>query len=217
MPRKIVTLRDKYKSTTALYPRVVEECLPEDYQGLPTEITNKLDKGVYYTTTAPTFYMGDDYGIGFSYIGNKNNDIDFKLGDLVIYINNGTTESVFKVNEINTESNLLGLTKIGDIGGGKQLYKHNVWVHDNGYTTNLAITIINDSNEKINTYDKLKAYLLATTNTNLFCDVSGRVNAIEVVGLFITNAEVKYWSITGTSGDLSTIPELTWTDSVIAL
>ena len=41
MAREIIQMYDKYHSTKKVYPKVVEECLPEDYQGLPEEVEEK--------------------------------------------------------------------------------------------------------------------------------------------------------------------------------
>lgn len=38
MAREIIQMYDKYHSTKKVYPKVIEECLPEDYQGLPEAI-----------------------------------------------------------------------------------------------------------------------------------------------------------------------------------
>ena len=50
MCRKIVQMRDKYKSTTREYPKVLEQCLPTDYQGLPAKLDDKVDKELAYGT-----------------------------------------------------------------------------------------------------------------------------------------------------------------------
>lgn len=102
MAKKIIQMYDKYQSTTKVYPKVLEECLPEDYQGLPDTVE-----------------------------------------DIPVVVANPTLAG--------TEGDLEGI-QVGDtkykIGGGKQLYQHNLnWgVDSNGLKTNLhGLFIINDS------------------------------------------------------------------------
>lgn len=163
MPKKTKVLSDKYKSTTKIYPKVIMDSLtPEvkeyiEGQGVKiddtttsttkvwssqktnTEVGNAKDKGVYYTTTEPTLQSANYYGILLSNISNKDDNIALKPKDIIIYINNGSVDSVYHINTIIGTS--INVVKVGSFGGDKQLYQHNI--HYDSSQCQCIFTIIN--------------------------------------------------------------------------
>lgn len=70
MAKEIIQMYDKYHSTKKVYPKVLEECLPEDYQGLPDTV-EKIPVVVANPTLAGT--EGDLEGI-------QVGDTKYKIG-----------------------------------------------------------------------------------------------------------------------------------------
>lgn len=110
MAKKIIQMYDKYQSTTKVYPKVLEECLPEDYQGLPDS-----------------------------------------LDDLEETVEN-IPEVIANPELAGTEDDLEGL-QVGNtkykVGGGKQLYQHNIVLQLNS-TGAVTLQLITDNNVTMN-------------------------------------------------------------------
>lgn len=95
-------------------------------QKINTEIGKAKDKGLYYTITQPTAIDATNYILAISNIGNKNNDIDFKNQDLIIYIDgNGNPTEIYKI--VANDTTLLTLNKIADYAKN-HLYQHEIIV-----------------------------------------------------------------------------------------
>lgn len=103
------------------------------------EIINAKDKGVYYTKTQPTIVGVNLYFLNFeNEILNINSNIPILEKDLLFYI-----DANDKVAELYRVTGLNSLIKIGDIGGGKQTYQHNIQI-TNTYSKLNIFPIIND-------------------------------------------------------------------------
>lgn len=109
------------------------------------------------TTTDATLVSGSTYELALTYLTETP-----KVNDFIAYVNNGAITTLYKVTAV--DSTNATLTKIGDIGGGgggKQLYQHFIkaQLYDTSnsvYVFQLGFTIVNDSNEEINTREKFK-------------------------------------------------------------
>jgi len=148
------------------------------------EIINKSDKGVYYTTQAPTETSGAlSYNI--NQLNNINTNISIKINDLIIYIDNDKTKELYRVISVIDLTSTIIVLKIGDFGGGKQLYQHNVRIKfgSNYYELFLQITN-NNPNTMFTDKASIIQYLIdnghttesgnSDMNTNLL-RASGRV------------------------------------------
>lgn len=178
MPKKIVVLRDKHKSPTRYYPKVLEECLPNDVPIKWTSKTKGNFTGKFYfdewsdNALAPAVIikkddthkaeirawgnnvLGNDiYGVSMSYQEGGS-----KLGTVEI------TKDGINISTVNTDVNInttgnakLYINGVEYQAGGGQLYQHEIVVSWNGssYTCRAKRTIINSKAEEY-TKDELK-------------------------------------------------------------
>lgn len=119
-----------------------------------TEITNAKDKGIYYTKTQPTNVGANLYSLNFdNEILNINSNIPILKKDLLFYIDaNDKVVELYRIEGTNS------LTKIGDIGGGNQIYQHNITLFGTASNT-LKIQLLSEDNTPFN-FTKLKNWLI---------------------------------------------------------
>lgn len=134
-----------------------------DITDLRTEIANVKSAykyaGIYLSATAPTTTGNTLYtfaSINIINVGANN----IKIGDIIVYSNNGTIDSFYQIESITKENNSIyyDCFKRGDVGGGgSQLYQHNLKLSYAGdFIANAQV--INNSSTPL-TMDTLKAYL----------------------------------------------------------
>ena len=114
-----------------------------------TEVGKAKDKGIYFTTTQPTEDSGLYY-LNEGHFENTSYDIPIKAFDLLIYIDGDDKASeIYKV--LSKIGDNWSLEKLGDIGGGKQLYQHNIFVYRNAgnETAKVNLQITNDNPNKM--------------------------------------------------------------------
>ena len=104
------------------------------------------DKGIYYTTVAPTLVSGNDYELATTDLVNTMATSTVKARDLVIYINNSAkADSLYYINYAHEP---LELVKIAEFSQGSKSYTHNIKIssgtNDENYHFN--ITIVNTDN-----------------------------------------------------------------------
>lgn len=163
MAKRVIQMYDKYKSTTKTYPKIIKECLQDDVLDL---IEGQVEAN-------PTL------------AGTEASLTGLQIGDTKYAVPQGTTV-VANPTLAGTEADLEGL-QVGDtkykVGGGKQLYQHNIrvkalHVHSGSYYyLSTGITIINDSNVSIDTFEKLYSYLTSkgyTSINSILTSVNGR-------------------------------------------
>ena len=206
MPRKIVTFRDKYNSTTRIYPKIIMECLsPEvkDYiesQGNDKFVKKEEIKSQY--KSSKILSEGDEISL---LITDTESDMfgNIRISDSEFIAEVGTTDNdYYQISLTNTGdfaittndgTNIHQLTfdaegnlKVDNqaVGGGKQLYQHNVKATKTG-TINFygVLTIINDSPTQFN-LTSLKQYL----TTKGYDDTNHRL----CNGGFATNGSALY-------------------------
>lgn len=187
-------------------------------QKVNTEIGNAKDKGIYFTTTAPTELSDPSYTIAPTDIVNKNDDISFKAKDIIVYVNNGTVESLYQINAV---ANPLQLSKVATFSQGTQLYQHNIY----GFATNVkfTLTIKNAQATEMNASDimnwlKENGFRNDTTPNhfyNEFCYIqSGSITSVRIAWGDDTWAYAELLSGTNTGLQFS---GFTIRDKVIAL
>ena len=173
-----------------------------------SKVSSLLSDGIYWTASEPTL-VGSEYQIsGDIYCGEDIinpsgtpglTDNVLKEGDMIAYVDNdGKIASIWYY--ISGSSPKV-VAKVGDIGGGKQLYQHNIVIDDNNANNNQSgsCLIINDSNEKIDTQAKLIAYLsskgLTSTSKKLpFTFIFGASNNNQYICEAVyTNSNKLYW------------------------
>lgn len=160
-------------------------------------------------------------------IGNPK----IKVKDVIAHKDgSGKVDSLYYVTAIS--SGTASVTKIGDIGGGKQLYQHYVDIN-NYHNTDQAyftFTIKNGSNASL-TYDDILEYLQTKgfTSTSHLLTASGTMysssDARIVMGIYVESLDATYWSVrgakTGSSASMGKIDinkqDAVITDTVVAL
>ena len=137
MAKKVVQLYDKYKSTTKVFPKIIEECFEESAKEYIT--------GQVVANPTPT---GEETTLATLKIGSTQYAIPVP------------TSVIANPELVGTEAEL-GSLQIGDtkykIGGGKQLYQHNITMQYSYYI--IRFEIINDSATSITSIDTIKDYL----------------------------------------------------------
>lgn len=127
-------------------------------------IKGLIDKGVYITTTEPTPEDATYYTLLYEDIDNIRILINPENEDLIIYIDsNGKAKELYKIYAHAGDYSSFTLVKVADMGGGKQLYKHNIRFHatcNDGSNKQVrgGVSIINDSPTEF-TEATLKTYL----------------------------------------------------------
>ena len=138
MAKKVIQMYDKYKSTTKIYPKVIKECFQEDAQ-----------EYIEGQVKANPTLAGTEAGLTGLEVGGTK----YKVEQPINVVANPTLAG--------TEADLEGI-EIGDtkykIGGGKQLYQHNITAFDASNSNRLIVKIINDSNTPF-TFSSLVSFL----------------------------------------------------------
>lgn len=107
-------------------------------------IGNIINNGIWYSETQPS---GSPLVINITSIvmnlrDNPNCQNTIQQGDMFFYVDGeGKAKELYKIDNIT--SGVATVEKVCDIGGGKQLYQHNIRMH----TSNLAITITITNND----------------------------------------------------------------------
>lgn len=148
------------------------------------EIANAKDKGIYFTTTQPTYDSGSGlYSLNEGHFENQNANIPIKAFDLLIYIDgNDKASEIYKV--LSKTGDNWSLDKLGDIGGGKQLYRHHLRLY---YNSGLVFrcSIINDNNTAFD-LSTFKSYLneKGFTSSTKALEGYGWLNSHDTEGVF---------------------------------
>ena len=133
MAKKVIQMYDKYQSTTKVYPKVIKESFQEDAQ--------EYIEGQVVANPTPA---GGETTLAYIEIGGTK----YAIPVPTTVIANPTLAG--------TEAEL-GSIQIGEtkykIGGGKQLYQHNISMIDNTYKSFISFSIINDSNSSFSKSD----------------------------------------------------------------
>lgn len=129
------------------------------------KISDKLDlisdKGIYYTFVQPTLNV-DVYELNTSDLENPNQYTFQKYNDIIVYIDsNGKVKEFYNCVSVSGDFSTIYLDKVGEVGGGTQLYQHNLYFYSG--SKNVYCQIINNSNTPFT-----KASLLSFLNTNNF-------------------------------------------------
>ena len=120
------------------------------------------------TTTDATLVSGSTYELALTYLTETP-----KVNDFIAYVNNGAITTLYKVTAV--DSTNATLTKIGDIGGGKQLYQHNIFIAISGSSVFAYFNITNDSDEQATNLSDIVAMLSAK-------DITSKQKAITCTG-----------------------------------
>ena len=182
-----------------------------------------LDKGIYYTTTAPTLDSGTNYyKLSTSNLVNANDNFTIKSGDIVVYVNNGSVDSIYVWSGTASGSFLL-LELVGSFGGGKQLYQHNITcrydIPGGGYVI-AFFTIIHQKSTAF-TFDELTALLISFGANDFYTAYpaggykvqSGSFNNVSAVSA--TSSSIKMWYGNYVSQAVSSISEVR--ETIVAL
>ena len=207
MAKKIIQMKDKYKSTTNLYPKVtmgsLSPAVKEYIEGQGVQIDDNvvsqtkvwsskktqgaLDKGIYLTGTIPNT---DTYVFVMSDLSNLNYEINPKVGDLILVYEGFLPDTkITKIYEIISISGVnLTSAIVGSFSaGGGNLYQHNINATDitSSNPIEVSFTIINDSNEVL-TYHKIAQFLKNNGFTT-------RINHISASGIhYNSNQQARY-------------------------
>ena len=125
-----------------------------------TEVAKAKDKGIYWTSTLPTPVDGT-YTYAKLDLSNINSDIPFKSGDLIIYVDttdpsNPVVSKMLQMDDVSDPDYVTAIA-IGDIGGGKTLYQHNL--HLSGTNIEIYCQLVNDSSTAFSTLLSLSQWL----------------------------------------------------------
>ena len=171
---------------------------------LETQIGN--DKGIFYTTVAPTLFSGTSYDFDLEDIANATSTKKPKIKDLVIYINNGVPTTVF---EVISDSADPTLKLVGTYSQGSKLYRHDIvlsgTLNENG--ASLFATIINNSplpfvksndyvegtNVILSDWLRENGYTYSTDPTVINKIVVADCDLQNHYGLFVKNTEETYF------------------------
>ena len=128
-----------------------------------TEVAKAKDKGIYWTSTLPTPNDGT-YTYNKLDLSNINTNIPFKTGDLIVYVDmtdsdNPVVSKMLQMDDVSDPDYITAIA-LGDIGGGKQLYQHNILVYNSTakYLT-FSLQFISDSNTPITSTTDLETWL----------------------------------------------------------
>ena len=151
-----------------------------DIADLNTNKANKsaLDKGIYYTSTAPESSPSPTrtHILEYQYIENVNSDISIKNNDLIIYLKDGVVDSIYKV-VFAPGTLVLWLNKIGDYSKGQITYATNTAPTENGAPTYTLDSQYASSNIKVGDY---LLYVDSGTIKQLFSVESISNNTLEL-------------------------------------
>ena len=184
------------------------------------EINKTRDKGVYITSTQPTF-ANPFYTLSTGNLDNVNSNIDIQLNDLILYID--AEDKVKELyNIVMKTGTTLELNKIGDFGGEepKQLYQHNITLFKTS-TYFVLITIINENGETMSIND-LEQYLankgLTSINHCLSCTGADMTQARPYFGVYTNEAGNTLYAIIVTSSfQQLNLSGVTYNDTVTPL
>lgn len=179
MAKRIIQMRDRHKSTTNLYPKVTDKCLPNE---IPSKWNSKT-KGnftgeIYFdewgdNALAPVIQIKKDNTHKAELRVWSNNVLDTDIYGVEMQYQDGNDLATIGIDKdgillsgINKDINIntTGTSKLYINGveyqaGGSQLYQHNITILD--ATSCLTFTIINDISTQMTT-TQVKNYI--TTN-----------------------------------------------------
>lgn len=151
-------------------------------------ISGLLDKGSYITYTQPTPIDLTTYSLSYNDIDNLNVNINPENEDIIIYIDgNGNVKELYKILSHLGDYSSFTLLKIGDVGGGNQLYLHNIYMSYNSTQIYyISCSIITSDNTPFN-YSSLGTWLGANLGQNNYTKILN-VSGTYKVGANIFNA-----------------------------
>lgn len=185
---------------------------------------NTLDKGIYFALDEPTENDGV-YTYTRLTLANINTNVPIQQDDLIISfdatdISNIKSANMWKV-EDSSDPDTLTVSLVGAVGGGKQLYQHNITCIFS--TVKLLITITNDSNTQLNAssiLQWLKEKGFRNDNyQGIYYNEAKYINSGSYNGCQITynsDTSLGYMLFTGT-GSAVTLGDFTITDQVAEL
>ena len=215
------TLRDKYKSTKRIYPKInMGSLTPEvkayiESQGVQIDdnttssskvwssqktedrIKALLDKGIYVTSVEPTYLEPTDIypSLLITDISNKLSTISINAEDLIIYIDSSyKAKTIYKV--VGLGGAYLVLESIASFGGGSQLYQHNLTITVSA-SSYVRLQILNKSNTPID-YNALKTFL---SNYGSLYIANGQIwsRAYNIIAVYHSSDKIYYRYLDGTS------------------
>lgn len=125
-----------------------------------------INVSTYYTLVQPT-YVNPNYTLDLSDLANANNT-NPRVNDIVLYVDSDDkVKEMYKITLIS--SNTITLDKVGDVGGGKQLYQHNLRVKwkNNNDGLQCFIIIINDDSTQFD-FTKLAQFVDSKANDQFY-------------------------------------------------
>lgn len=132
-------------------------------------ISVNSDKGIYYTTVAPTESNGN-YTLAVSNLANPNQYTQQFYNNLVLYIDssNNVTE-LYKVTGVNGSKTTLTLSKVGNFGGGSSIPTITIEAtqmisQNQAQLTDEQISILNDNGFVAININGNNTYLMQTIN-----------------------------------------------------
>lgn len=129
MAKRVIQLYDKYKSTTKVYPLIVGACITPDAK-------DKIDEIIEDNIVANPELAGTEGSLTSLKVG----DTKYKVEQPINVVANPTLAGT----EADLESIEIGETKYKIGGGGKQLYKHNIYLRKTN-VYHITVSVINDS------------------------------------------------------------------------
>ena len=184
-------------------------------QKINSEFTQVKGMGVVYATSAtPT--VDDD-----TYIFNKTDFITEPLptwttivGKQICQIVDSKIKYIYSV--VSSSESTITCVLIGEVGGGSQLYQHNIMFFDSS-TNMISTTLVCDRDTAFNTNDFRQFLndkgLVGTTSNLPYC---GMVSSVLIVGIYYKSTSNQV-SITKSNGDSGTFTISGFYDAVIPL
>lgn len=176
MAKRVIQMYDKYKSTTKTYPKIIKECLQKD-------VTDYIEGQVEANPTLA--------GTEASLTGLQVGDTKYKVEQPTTIVANPDPAG---------ETELTGL-QIGDtkykVGGGKQLYMHNIYMSDNS-TFMVLFRLINDVSEKLDTKAKINT---ALKNAGYTDTIAGTKCNVEYGRIVVSSTDYDIvWIVSNSAG-----------------
>ena len=206
MAKKVIQMYDKYKSTTKIYPKVIKECFQEDAQ-----------EYIEGQVVANPELAGTEGSLTSLEVGGTK----YKVEQPINVEANPTLAG--------TEADLTGI-QIGEtkykVGGGSQLYQHNLNLKSTDYKTIINFKIINGtSNEmtlaNVNGFLNEKGFTLGSDyryEASGTMDVSGSIKQIIGIQYNTANGDTcLLYSDDGVQINNKAISLITLKDKVYAL
>ena len=169
------------------------------------KISDKLDlisdKGIYYTFVQPILNV-DVYELNTSDLENPNQYTFQKYNDIIVYIDsNGKVKEFYNCVSVSGDFSTIYLEKVGEVGGGSQLYQHNIVIKDTNHNVRCCIQIINNSNVSFTSaalYSFLKDNGFKTDNKQYMA--TGDYSGSNIIRSVVADSSDNIWFNYGSTG-----------------